>query len=367
MRRIMDRCRYPELVTDLDKLRHNIEKVKRMCDHDGVMVAGVIKGCTGLPECVEQFERAGCEFIATSRLEQLEPLREMGIQTPFMMIRIPMISEAADVVRLADISLNSEISVLRELNRQAGLQDRTHRVILMADLGDLREGFWDREEMLEVALAVENDMHNLELAGVGTNLGCYGSIAATPEKLRELVDIAETIEAKLGRELEYISGGATSSLPRIIEGNMPDRINLLRVGEGILLAKDLQDLWGYDLSFMNRDAFVIRTEIVEIKDKPTYPCGQIMFDAFGTTPEYEDRGVRKRAIIALGKVDYGAPEDLVPLAKGISVIGASSDHTILDIEDAEREYETGDIVEFCISYSNLVYVTSSPNIRKVFI
>ncbi len=124
-----------------------------------------------------------------------------------------MISEAADVVRLADISLNSEISVLRELNRQAGLQDRTHRVILMADLGDLREGFWDREEMLEVALAVENDMHNLELAGVGTNLGCYGSIAATPEKLRELVDIAETIEAKLGRELEYISGGATSSLP----------------------------------------------------------------------------------------------------------------------------------------------------------
>ena len=181
------------------------------------------------------------------------------------------------------------------------------------------------------------------------------------------MDIAETIEAKLGRELEYISGGATSSLPRIIEGNMPDRINLLRVGEGILLAKDLQDLWGYDLSFMNRDAFVIRTEIVEIKDKPTYPCGQIMFDAFGNTPEYEDRGVRKRAIIALGKVDYGAPEDLVPLAKGISVIGASSDHTILDIEDAEREYETGDIVEFCISYSNLVYVTSSPNIRKVFI
>ncbi len=50
--------------------------------------------------------------------------------------------------------------------------------------------------------------------------------------------------------------------------------------------------------------------------------------------EYEDRGVRKRAIIALGKVDYGAPEDLVPLSKGISVIGASSDHTILDVKDA---------------------------------
>lgn len=359
--------KYPKLVVDLKKLRHNVERAQLMCSEKGVEIAGVIKGCTGIPECARQFELAGCKYIASSRLEQLEPLREYGIQTPLMMIRVPMISEVADVIRLTDLSLNSEVEVLKALNRQAGIQDKKHKVILMADLGDLREGFWNKEELIEAALMVENDMYNLQLAGVGTNLGCYGSIAATPEKLQELVEIAEAVEDKIGRELEFISGGATSSLPRILEDNMPSRINLLRVGEGILLAKDLQDLWGYDMSYMNKDAFVIRAEVIEVKDKPSHPVGKIMFDAFGNTPEYEDRGIRKRALIAIGKVDYGAPEDLVPMEKGVTVLGASSDHTILDIEDAERNLKVGDIVEFCISYSNIVYVTNSANVEKVFI
>ena len=271
------------------------------------------------------------------------------------------------MVRITDISLNSETDVLKALDVQAGLQDRRHQVILMVDLGDLREGFWDRNELLEAALLVENHLHNLELAGIGTNLGCYGSIAPTPEKLQELVQCAEMIEANIGRELEFISGGATSSLPRIFEDNMPSRVNLLRVGEGILLAKDLQDLWGYDMSYMHRDVFTLRAEVIEVKDKPTYPVGEIMFDSFGNTPEYEDRGIRKRAILGLGKVDYAFPEDLIPRERGISVIGASSDHTILDVEDAERDIKVGDIIEFDMCYSNLVYVSCSDNVEKVYI
>lgn len=357
----------PKLVVDLNKLRHNVEKVQRMCHDKGVEIAGVIKGCTGLLECVEQFERAGCRFIASSRLEQLEPLKENGIQTPLMMIRIPMLSEVADVVRLTDISLNSEVEVLKALNKQAGIQDKKHQVILMADLGDLREGFWDKDELIEAALMVENDLYNLELAGVGTNLGCYGAVAATPEKLNELVDIAERIEEKIGRELEFISGGATSTLPRIIEDNLPARINLLRVGEGILLAKDLQDLWGYDMSYMHKDAFTLRAEVIEVKDKPTHPVGEIMFDAFGNQPTYEDRGIRKRALLALGKVDYAFPEELIPREKGITVLGASSDHTILDVEDYDGTIEVGDVIEFDLCYATIVYVTNSNNIEKVYI
>ncbi|MDD6646447.1 MAG: alanine/ornithine racemase family PLP-dependent enzyme [Firmicutes bacterium] len=359
--------RNPKLVVDLSKLRHNISRVQRMCYDKGVELAGVIKGCTGFPECAEQFEYAGCSFIASSRLEQLEKIREHGIQTPLMMIRIPSLTEVPDVVRITDVSLNSEPEVLEALNKEAGRQDRNHKVILMADLGDLREGFWDKDEMVNAALKVERELHNLTLAGVGTNLGCYGAIAATPEKLQELVDIAERIENEIGRELEYISGGATSSLPRIIEDNLPPRINMLRVGEGILLAKDLQDLWGYDMSFMHRDIFTLRAEVIEVKDKPTHPVGEIMFDAFGNKPEYEDNGIRKRALLGLGKVDYAFPEDLEPRMKGIRVLGASSDHTILDVEDAEHEVHVGDIIEFDLSYSTMVYVTNSDNIEKVFI
>lgn len=364
---MLKESKYPKLVVDLGKLRHNIEKVQRLCNDQGIEVAGVIKGCTGLLPCVQQFDHAGCRFLASSRLEQLEPLKENGVQTELMLIRIPMLSEAEDVVRITDISLNSEIRVLQELNRQARIQDRKHKVILMVDLGDLREGFWDRDELMEAATMVEYELHNLELAGIGTNLGCYGAIAATAEKLQELVAVAEQIEAKIGRELEFISGGATSSLPRVLEHNMPSRINLLRIGEGILLAKDLQDLWGYEMDYLYRDAFVLRAEVIEVRDKPSHPVGTISVDAFGHTPVYEDRGIRKRALIALGKVDFAYPDELIPKEAGVTVLGASSDHTILDVEDAERDIQVGDILEFELCYATMVFITNSDNIEKVYI
>lgn len=195
----MNRNRYPKMVVDLKKLRHNIDRVLIKCQDQNVEVAGVIKGCNGLSECADELARAGCRFIASSRLEQIAAAREYGVQADFMMIRLPMISEAADVVRLTEISLNSEMEVLKALNHQAGRLDKKHKVILMVELGDLREGFWNKEELLEAALAVEHDLHNLQLAGVGTNLGCYGAVKATPEKLNELVECAEMIEEKIGR------------------------------------------------------------------------------------------------------------------------------------------------------------------------
>lgn len=358
---------YPKLIIDLNKLRTNIVKVRNMCGQQGVQVAGVIKGCTGLIPCAEQFERAGCEFIASSRLEQLEPLKAHGIQAPLMMVRIPMLSEVEDVVRICDYSLNSEVEVLKALNVQARLQDKEHNVILMADCGDLREGFWDKDEMVDVAEMVEKELRNLHLAGVGVNVGCYGSIMATPEKLQEIVDVAEKIENRIGRELEIISGGATSSLMRVIDGNLPDRINMLRVGEGILLAYDLHHLYGYELEGMYEDTFRLRAEVLEVKDKPSHPVGEIGFDAFGHRIQYEDRGIRRRALLGIGKCDYGDPEELVCCEPGAEVLGASSDHTILDIQDVDRDIKVGDIVEFVVKYSTLVYLTNSNNIEKVYI
>lgn len=360
----------PKLIVDLNKLRHNIEYVKRMCAKDGVQIAGVIKGCTGLFPCVEQFERAGVQFIGSSRLEHLAELKEQGVQAPLLMVRIPMISEAEDVVRICEYSLNSELATLKTLNKHARTQGKIHNVILMADLGDLREGWWDKEEMTDVAEIVENELENLHLAGVGVNVGCYGSVLATTEKLQELVDVAEKIEARIGRELEIISGGATTSLMRIMDGNLPERINNLRVGEGILLAYDLPTLYGYDCSNMHQDVFTLRAEVIEVKDKPSHPIGEIGFDAFGHRVQYEDRGIRKRALLGLGKVDYGNPAELLPRMQGIQILGASSDHTILDIQalaDQGKEIMVGDVLEFDLSYATMVYLTNSGNIDKVFI
>ncbi len=358
---------YPRVEIDLKKLRNNVDQMVSRCHKQGIEVAGVIKGCTGIPQCAKQFEEGGCSFIASSRLEQLQDAKDFGIQLPFMLIRVPMISEAAEVIRLTDISLNSEVAVLKALNEEAIIQGKIHQVILMVDLGDLREGFWSRDDLLDAALLVENQFKGLELAGVGTNLGCYGSINATPEKLQELVDCAELIEGKIGRTLRYISGGATTSLPRVLEGNMPKRVNLLRVGEGILLAKDLRDLWGLDMSFMHQDVFVLKAEVIEVKDKPSHPVGEIMFDAFGFKQEYEDRGIRRRALLALGKVDYAFPDMIYPRDKGVEILGASSDHTIVDIEDAERKFKVGDIMTFDLCYATIVYVTNCRNVKLFFV
>jgi predicted amino acid racemase len=360
--------RNPKLIVDLSKLRHNISKVRRMCIENGVEMAGVIKGCSGIPECAAQFEAAGCKYIASSRLEQLEPLKDFGIQTQLMLIRIPEISEAADVVKVTDYSLNSELEVLEALNREARKQDKKHKVILMADLGDLREGFWDRDELVEVALKVENEMQNLELAGVGTNLGCYGAIRPTVDNLQGLVNIAESIEEAIGRELEIISGGATSSLTTMMDGKLPKRINLLRVGEGVLNAIDLQkEPWGYDMNYLYKDAFTLRAEVIEVKDKPSHPVGEIMIDCFGNTPTFEDHGVRKRALVAIGKVDYAYIDELAVKDKNIKILGASSDHTILDVEDIDYDIRVGDIVEFELCYATLVFVSQSRNVERVFI
>ncbi len=363
----MNRNRYPKMVVDLKKLRYNVDRVLVNCQDAGIEVAGVIKGCNGLPECANQMALAGCRYIASSRLEQLQAARDFGVQADFMMIRVPMLSEAADVVQLAEISLNSDMKVLQALNHQAGRHDKKHKVILMQELGDLREGFWTQEELVEAALAVEYDLYNLELAGIGTNLGCYGAIEATPEKMNQLVACAEAIEEKIGRELEFVSGGATTSYPMVLAGSMPRRINLLRIGEGIILAKDLQLLWGYDMSGMYQDVFTLEAEVIEAREKPSYPQGNIMFDAFGNKPEYEDRGVRKRALLALGKVDYAYPDMLIPRDKDIKVLGASSDHTILDVQDCEHDYKVGDIVEFDLCYATIVHATNSPSVDIVYI
>ena len=359
--------RYPRVEINLAHLQHNVSKVVEKCGSFGIQVAGVIKGATGIPEVARAFDKGGAAFIASSRLEQLEDAINAGIEKPMMLIRIPMLSEVKDVIRMADISLNSEFEVIKALNDEARAQGKLHKVILMADLGDLREGFWDKDEMIKVAEYIENKMINIQLVGIGTNVGCYGSISPTVEKLEELVELAERIEERLGRQLEYISGGATSSLMRVWDKNIPKRINMLRVGEGILLARDLDVFYGYDMSDLYQDIFRLKAEVIEVKDKPSYPVGTIAIDAFGHTPTYVDRGIRRRALLAMGKVDYGDPAELLPMDKGIEVLGASSDHTIIDVEDAERDYKVGDIMTFDICYATVVYLTNCRNVHIAFV
>ena len=199
------RTQYPKLTVDTRKLYNNIKTVVDDCSSQGISIAGVIKGFNGIYEAALQFVKAGCSQLATSRMEQIIDAREKGIDAEFMLVRIPMLSEAEEVAAYADMSLNSEIEVIRAIDRACEKFGRTHGIILMADLGDLREGYWDKDELVETAVYIENELKNVKLTGVGTNLGCYGSIKPTVDKMNELADIACRIEEKIGRELDIVA------------------------------------------------------------------------------------------------------------------------------------------------------------------
>ncbi|MEG2935071.1 MAG: alanine/ornithine racemase family PLP-dependent enzyme [Clostridium sp.] len=358
---------YPRLEINLKKVYENTMRVKELCDKKDISIAGIIKMSHSMKGIAETMIAAGCEYIGTSRLNQIKRLREEGINKPLMLIRLPMKSEAVNVIRYADISLNSEADTLFELNEEAVKQGKIHKVILMMDLGDLREGVFDVNEIIEMALWVEKKLSNLHLYGIGTNLGCYGAIVPTEVNIGKLCETAEQIEAVIGRELEVISGGATSSLTLLTDGKMPKKVNNLRIGEGILVARDLDEVWEYDIADLHKDAFILKAEVIEIKDKPSHPIGKIFIDAFCNTPTYEDRGIRRRALLGIGKQDLVNVDTLNPFDKDIKIIGGSSDHLIIDVEDCEKEYRVGDVIEFYLSYQHLLYLMNEEDVNKVFV
>lgn len=358
---------YPQLEFDLALLRSNADAVISRCRGMGIRVCGVIKGVDGLPEAARVLHAAGAAELGTSRLEQVAKCRAAGVPGPWLLIRIPGLTELPDVVALCETSLQSEWPTLLALEEECLRQNKTHRVIVMTDLGDLREGFWDKKELVDVCERVERELPHVHLAGIGVNLTCYGSTKPTPEKMNELVGLARQVEQRIGRKLEIVSGGATSSFTLVHWGTMPAGVNHLRIGEAILLGKDLQVDWGIrDMDYLRMDALTLRAEVVEVKDKPTYPMGEFAIDAFGRKPVYEDRGIRRRAILALGRADVGELESLIPREPGLTVIGGSSDHCIVDVEDCPRRLQVGDIVEFSLCYSHMLYATARSDMRIIF-
>ena len=358
-----NRNAYPCLTCDLDKLAENLAALTERCHDSDIEIAGVVKGFTAHPEIVRVYEQSGVKFIATSRIDQLRAMREAGIgKKPLMLIRIPMLTELVDVVALSDISLQSDIDVLRATNEEAKKQGKVHDVIMMMDLGDLDEGFWSAEEAVSTAVEIETKLKNLHLVGVGVSLSRYGSVKPVRRNMQALVSLCADIEKAIGRPLDWVSGGASSSVYMALGGMMPYRINLLRIGEFALLG----GIYGCYPDFTHKDVFTLRAEVIECRDKPSHPIGELMADASGETRTYVDRGIRRRALLAVGRADYGDTADIIPRMKGIEVLGASSDYTILDIEDVKNQIKVGDVLEFDVTYGSLVYLSNTESVRMEY-
>lgn len=354
--------KYPRIEIHLDRLRENAEEIVALGERHNVQIWAVTKVTCGHPEVASTLLRAGVKAIGDSRVENIRRMREAGVEGYYTLIRIPMISDAEEVVRYTDCSLNSEPAVLRALNAAAARQGRVHDVILMVDLGDLREGIWSTDLMGVVEEVLQ--MSHLHLKGLGTNLTCWGGVLPTEENLGQLAVLAQSVEERFGIRPEIISGGNSSSLPLLRDGQMPQGINQLRIGEVIMLGNDT--VVHKPFPHTRPDAFILQAEIVELKTKPSSPIGKIGLDAFGKPPVFEDRGMRLRAILGIGKQDVAA-DGLRPLDSGIEIVGGSSDHIILDLTEAEGEYRVGDIVSFTVGYECLLKSMTSPYVEKIVV
>lgn len=291
----------------------------------------------------------GVKTIAESRLENIARLRAGDIHAPLWLLRIPALSEVEQVVALADVSLNSEPAVIKALSSAAVTQKKRHKVVIMVELGDLREGVLPHNlfEIITVAL----NAPGIELIGIGTNLSCFGGVIPTNKNLGELCQYAQQIEEKFGLNLPYISGGNSSSLPLLLQGKLPQKINHLRLGESIFLGKETA--YGTAIDGMYQDCFTLTAELIEIKKKPSLPTGDIGRDSFGKIPRFEDKGERIRAIANIGKADIDIA-GITPIEQGIDIIGASSDHLLLDITNAPKDYRIGEQLHFKMDYAALL-------------
>lgn len=352
----------PAVTIDSEKIKNNARSIISLCREHGIEVTGVTKATCGMPQVARAMLRGGVASIGESRLKNIERLRANGIHCPLMLLRIPPLSLVDEVVGSVDVSLNSEFAVIKALSRAAERRSLIHEIILMVDLGDLREGIWPEDLLPLVDKVVE--LPGVKIVGLGTNLTCYGGVLPSPKNMSALIDYAETLEHRFNLQLRYISGGNSSALPLLAAGKMPRKINHLRIGEAILLGRETihRQPWPGTV----QDAFLLTAELIELKEKPSLPIGEIGEDAFGGKPIFEDKGMRIRGILNVGREDINV-EGIKPVDPHVIILGASSDHLLVDVTEVRPPVALGDDLKFQMNYAALLASMTSEYVEKEII
>ena len=323
----------------------------------GISLMGVTKAVLGEPSIAKAMIQGGVKFIADSRIENIQKMKSAGISTQFVLLRTPL-SQAESIVKNADISLNTEIETLKKLSYHAKGQNKIHQVIIMVELGDLREGILpcDLPQLVRKTLSLPH----IKIIGIGCNLACYGGIKPDDKNMRELSELVDLIEKEFQIDLEIISGGNSANFEWFKSSQDVGRVNNLRLGESILLG--CETVGRKVIPGLHTGAFQLIAEVIESKRKTSVPLGEICQDAFGNVPGFLDRGDHQRVIIALGRQDVQVSN--LKSNNKLKMIGSSSDHIILDGEN--HNLEVGDEVSFSLDYGGLLATMTSPFVIKQF-
>lgn len=364
----------PILTIDLPKLRDNAATELHELGDLGIEEMAVNKVFDGCVETAKTCLDGGIKTIAESRVYNLKKLKDaLNCQT--CLLRSPGLSEIPDVVRYADISLNAEPVVIKALSDEAVKQGKKHQVLLMIDMGDLREGIWFTEyDQIRDTVKLIEDLPGVELYGLGTNFNCYGTVMPTVKNGEDFLAIGHKIEKELGIHIKRFSAGNCTSYVLIDRHQWPKGLNHLRIGGlheyGIeYVAMHYLDQYHHstkDVMKACSPLYKLKAEIIELDKKPTVPVGELGVDAFLHTKHFEDRGIRKRALLAFGRQDVPV-ENCVPSNDTIGILGQTSDHTLIDLEDCNEELKVGDWVEFELDYTGLLAACQASGVEKQFI
>ena len=363
-----------ELVIQTQKIKENIKSLSDFFEKHNFQWSLVTKVFSGDKEFLKHILTddviENINSVGDSRLTSLRNLREVNPNMRTIYIKPPAEVYAAEVVKYADISLNSSFSTIEALNQAAAKQNKIHQVIIMIELGELREGV-NREDLISFYERVFN-MPNIEVIGLGSNLGCMYGIEPNYDKLLQLSIYKELISARFKKNLRFISGGSSITLPLIDQGTVPKNINHFRVGEAAFFG--VSPLKNEQFLGLHTDTFEFRANIIELEKKKIVPEGVLSDANIGHTADFSDtdrNDTTVKAILDFGMLDVDNG-DLEAIDKDVKFVGITSDMMVVDIgsnktKDGKKKYHVGDEILFKTNYMAVARLLNSKFIDKRFI
>lgn len=347
---------------DRQKLKHNYNYLSDLLQKHNIKFGIVSKVLCGNKDFLKEVIDLGADHILDSRIYNLKVVKSIDKNVETAYIRPPSKRSIPSVVKYADISFNTEYYTLKLLSEEAQKQEKTHKVIIMIELGDLREGVLG-EDFIDFYGKIF-ELPNIEVVGIGTNLNCLNGVMPSHDKLIQLSLYEQLLEAKFKRNIPYVSGGSSVSLELIFKNVLPEGISHFRIGETLFFGNNL--FTGENIEEMENDIFKLNTEIIELTEKPVVPTGDIGQNVAGDVKEFDENDYGKtayRAILDIGLLDID-PENITPTDPNIEISGASSDMIVADLGTEKPKYKVGDIISFKINYMGALTVLSSRYIGK---
>jgi len=344
------------------ELRHNYEFLDKLFRENGIKWGITTKLLCGNPRFLKEVIGLGIGEVHDSRISNLKVIKEIDPDTLTIYIKPPPKDAIPDVVRYADISLNTELSTLHELSDESVKQGRIHKVIIMIEMGDLREGVM-RDDLINFYEKVFK-LPGIEVVGLGTNLNCLHGVMPDGDKLIQLALYKQIIELRFKKKIPLVSGGTTVTIPLLLRNQLPSGVNHFRVGEALFFGKNLFS--NGVIEGMSDQVMELYTQIIEISEKPLVPTGEMGVNPQGKTTLIAEDDYGKtsyRAIIDVGVLDI-QPDYLIPVNENIKILDASSDMLVLDVGANEKGYKVGDMIRFKLKYMGALGLMSSDYIEK---